>query len=72
MPKMPSVGTKPIAARIAEEITGFELKGKNLVAVVLGRRGAINGGRARAEKLTAEQRGQNAKIAAQSHWKEDR
>ena len=42
--------------------------GKNAAAVLLGRRGGIKGGRARAEKLTAEQRVHIASQAAKARW----
>lgn len=41
---------------------------KNAAAVALGRLGGLKGGRARAEKLTEEQRKEIAKKAAQSRW----
>lgn len=37
-------------------------------AVALGRKGGLKGGRARAEKLTAEQRSQIARQAARARW----
>lgn len=37
-------------------------------AAALGRRGGLKGGKARAEKLTAEQRKEIAKKAAQARW----
>ncbi len=37
-------------------------------AVALGRRGGLKGGRARADKLTAEQRASAARTAAQARW----
>lgn len=37
-------------------------------AVALGRKGGLKGGRARAEKLTAEQRPQIARKAARARW----
>jgi hypothetical protein len=42
---------------------------KNSAAVALGRLGGLKGGKARAEKLTAEQRVEIAKKAAQARWK---
>ncbi|MFQ6758110.1 hypothetical protein MWR57_05795 [Desulfovibrionaceae bacterium CB1MN] len=42
---------------------------KNQAAVELGRLGGMKGGKARAEKLTAEQRSEIAKLAAQARWK---
>lgn len=61
-----------IAARIAEETEGIELRGKNPAAVALGRRGGLKGGRARAEKLTPEQRSEIAKRAASARWTGER
>lgn len=42
---------------------------KNQAAVELGRRGGLKGGKARAEKLTPEQRREIAKKAAEARWK---
>lgn len=42
--------------------------GKDPAAVELGRRGGLKGGKARAEKLTAEQRREIAKKAAEKRW----
>ena len=44
-------------------------KEKNPAAVALGRLGGLKGGKARAEKLTAEKRKEIARKAAQSRWK---
>ena len=41
---------------------------KNPAAVELGRLGGLKGGKARAEKLTEEQRKEIAKKAAQARW----
>ncbi len=41
---------------------------KNKAAQELGRLGGLKGGKARAEKLTPEQRSEIAKKAAQSRW----
>jgi hypothetical protein len=46
--------------------------GKNPAAVALGRLGGKKGGRARAERLTPEQRSEIAKRAAAARWKRDR
>jgi hypothetical protein len=43
-------------------------KGKNPAAVELGRQGGLKGGRARAAKLTAEQRSEIARKAARARW----
>lgn len=52
------------AFRVVQEATGqpkFDAK-------ILGRKGGLKGGRARAEKLTPEQRREIARKAAQARW----
>lgn len=43
--------------------------GKNPAAVALGRLGGLKGGKARAKKLTAEQRREIARKAALARWR---
>lgn len=43
--------------------------GKDAAAVALGRRGGLKGGQVRAERLTAEQRSEIARVAATARWK---
>jgi hypothetical protein len=43
--------------------------GKDPAAVALGRRGGLKGGKARAAKLTAEERSEAARRAARARWK---
>ncbi len=62
-----------IASRIVEEATGEappkpEDAAKNPAAVALGRLGGLKGGKARAKKLTPEQRSEIAKKAARARW----
>ena len=60
-----------LAAFIVETTTGEPVEpttGKNLAAVILGRLGGKKGGPARAKKLTAEQRSEIARKAANSRW----
>ncbi len=45
-------------------------EGKDPAAVSLGRRGGLKGGRARADKLTPEQRSAIARKAAAARWGE--
>ncbi len=45
---------------------------RNPAAVALGKLGASKGGKARAEKLTAEERSAIAKKAAQARWAKKR
>jgi hypothetical protein len=44
--------------------------GKDPAAVALGRRGGLKGGKARAAKLTAAERSEAARRAAQARWKD--
>jgi hypothetical protein len=46
-------------------------EGKDPAAVALGRKGGIKGGRARADKLTAEERSESARKAVQARWSRD-
>lgn len=43
-------------------------EGKDPAAVALGRKGGLKGGKARAKKLTKEQRQEIAKKAAKKRW----
>jgi hypothetical protein len=56
------------ASSILEEITSASENGKNPYAVLLGRRGGLKGGKARAEKLSPEERREIAKRAAKARW----
>ena len=63
-----------LAKLIADIATGqIELPktddGKDPAAVVLGRKGGLKGGRARARSLTPEQRLEIAKTAANARWR---
>ncbi len=62
-----------IAASIVNEATGelvrkAEAEGKDPLAVLLGQRGGLKGGKARAAKLSAEERKEIAKKAAKARW----
>ncbi|MGH7639352.1 MAG: hypothetical protein ACREOL_00345 [Candidatus Dormibacteria bacterium] len=73
---MPKRSRKPadlnrLAAAILEEATdpAFDpYQGKNPAAVELGRLGGKKGGKARAAKLTPEERSEIAKKAAAARW----
>jgi hypothetical protein len=65
------------AYRVVQEATGqlepekeepSSTEGKNPNAVALGRLGGLKGGKARANKLTPEQRKEIARKAAQARW----
>lgn len=61
-----------IAFRVLQEALGEtppDESEKNPAAVALGRLGGLKGGKARAAKLTPEQRSEIAKKAAAARWK---
>ena len=78
MPKRSSRGKQgpedvnEIAFRVAREAMGVKRAewedGKNPAAVALGKLGGLKGGKARAAKLTAEQRRRIAQNAARARW----
>jgi hypothetical protein len=47
-------------------------KKKNPAAVALGRKGGLKGGKARAAKLTKEQRSESARKAAKARWEKEK
>jgi hypothetical protein len=59
-----------LAARVVEISTGEPIrpKEKSAAAVSLGRLGGLKGGRARADKLTPEERRGIAQRAAKQRW----
>jgi hypothetical protein len=62
-----------LARQIVDEATGEAPPydpdaGKDPAAVALGRKGGLKGGKARAEKMTPEQRTEAARKAAQARW----
>jgi hypothetical protein len=66
-----------LAARIVSEATGDAPRtepdeGKDPAAVELGRRGGLKGGKARRDRLTPEQRQDQARKAAQARWRRTR
>ena len=80
MPDRPSNKKRPrdlnlLAANIVQAATEGEVReesskyeDKNPHAVALGRLGGLKGGKARAEKLTAEERKEIARKAAATRW----
>lgn len=79
---MPERSRKPdinlLAKSVVDRATGevpeedllakAEAEGKNPAAVLLGHLGGIKGGKARAKRLSAEQRREIAKKAAETRW----
>lgn len=53
------------------DVRAHAAKPKNKAAVELGRLGGQRGGKARAEKLTADERHEIARRAAAARWKND-
>ena len=47
-------------------------KKKNAAAVALGRKGGLKGGRARADKMSEEERRVSAQKAAQARWNREK
>jgi hypothetical protein len=70
MPKRSSKDVNIIASEIVDEVT--QSSNKNPAAVALGRLGGLKGGKARANKLTPEQRAEIAKKAAEARWSKER
>jgi hypothetical protein len=59
-----------ITAAVREQATDEDHIVKNHADVALGRLGGLNGGRARAERLTSTRRSEIAKKAAFARWRE--
>lgn len=76
MPKRSSTHRPADLNRLAASIVGEAVGGappvgraeKDPAAVELGRKGGLRGGKARAAKLTAEQRSEIARGAAEARW----
>jgi len=74
MPKRSRKDVNVLASHIVEQATGEPTKQspedtkKNPAAVALGRLGGLRGGKARANKLTPEQRKEIAQKAARARW----
>lgn len=70
-PKKPSLQVDSLEQLLFDPRTGEAVAtpdGKDPLAVLLGRRGGLKGGRARADALTAEQRSEIARTAARKRW----
>jgi hypothetical protein len=75
---MPKRSRKPadlnrLASSIVDEATSDEPtpdpdEAKDPAAVALGRKGGLKGGKARAKKMSAAQRSEAARRAAQARW----
>ena len=67
-----------LARQLVDEATGEVPRlgdspsDKDPAAVALGRKGGLKGGKARAEKMTAEERSESARRAAKARWHVER
>jgi len=69
MPRdLAQLGKKILDITTGEDTSPSIDEGKNPHAVALGRLGGLKGGKARANKLTKEQRSEIAKKAAKARW----
>lgn len=68
MQKRSSKDVNVIAANVITEIISEGTPIKDPHAVVLGRKGGLKGGKARAKKLSSEQRSEIARKAAKARW----
>lgn len=66
-----SLAASIVADSTEEDKTEPEDDGKDPAAVALGRKGGLKGGKARAKKLSAEQRSEIARKAARARWQPD-
>jgi hypothetical protein len=66
-PKRPR-DTNQLAKFIVDLTTGDESEPKPSAKAIAGQKGGLKGGKARAEKLTPEERSVIAKRAAQKRW----
>lgn len=71
--RKPPTDVNELGAWIVERATTDEPEpdpdeGKDPAAVALGRKGGLKGGKARAEKMTPEERSEAARKAAQARW----
>ena len=66
-PKRPADFNALAAQIVAEAVEPYE-NDKDQAKVVAGRAGGKKGGKARASSLTAEQRSESAKRAAEARW----
>jgi hypothetical protein len=63
-----SMAVAIVAQSVSDDPVPDPDEGKNPHAVALGRVGGLKGGKARAAKLTAEQRSEIARKAAAARW----
>lgn len=67
-----ATGEEPDNAPEAAKVADPTPEERHAAAVALGRLGGLKGGRARAAKMSAEERRESAKKAAQARWSKPR
>ena len=68
-PTDPNELAKQLVDEVAGDAPPFDPDaGKDPAAVALGRKGGLKGGKARAEKMTPEERSAAARKAAEARW----
>ena len=68
MPRDPNQRAKAIVHLATGQRDPEPVREKDPAAIARGRLGGVKGGKARATKLTAQQRSQSARRAAQARW----
>jgi len=71
MPDPNKLAYSIVQAISGESAPARPAKEKDPIAVELGRRGGLKGGKARAAKMTKQQRSESAKKAARARWRKN-
>jgi hypothetical protein len=76
MPKNPKPDFTQIAFRVAQQAAHLEPPSKEpdqlSPKAAAGRKGGLKGGKARAKKMTPEERKESARKAAEARWKREK
>jgi hypothetical protein len=72
MPRDPNQLAKAVVDLATGQRTPEPARVKDPAAIARGRLGGVVGGKARAAKMTAEQRSESARRAAKARWERDR
>jgi len=67
-PNDPNQAARSILSQVTGEEPRIQPAQKNEAAVELGRRGGLKGGKARADRLSAQQKSEIGRKAAQKRW----
>ena len=72
MPRDPNQRAKAVVDFATGQRAAAQERVKDPAAIARGHLGGIKGGKARAAKMTAEQRSESARRAAKARWERDR